>query len=347
MQEIEKLRAKIDKIDDEIALLLEKRMENVRKIAKIKDLNSLSTYIPQRENSILQRLKKLDLKNISDLAIKSIFSEIFSVSRNLTNTQNIAFCGANSSQIHQASLLKFGKMSNYLPKQDSKSVFEIIAKNGAMYGVISDNDINYKDFKEFKNIKIICEILMQEEYVFVTNCEKTTKIQKIYIHPGIYEKGLKFINNFGLQGVEIILINSYEMAAKLACKDLSSGAICTKIAGNNYEFLSSFELDIEPKKSKFFVLGESLNISSSGKNSKSTIFIRFDKNSFVLSRILEILQDYEIEILDMKVISKEKNKEIYIDLNIHNEDNEFKKALKNIKKQDCEVLWLGSYASTQ
>lgn len=57
MKEIEKLRNKIDTIDDKILALLNERMLHVKDIGVIKQNLGGSIYRPERERAIINRLK--------------------------------------------------------------------------------------------------------------------------------------------------------------------------------------------------------------------------------------------------------------------------------------------------
>lgn len=64
MDELIKLRKKIDKIDKKIAELLEKRAIEVVKIKKLKKSRQLPVTDPDREKKILNNLKNNYEKNI-------------------------------------------------------------------------------------------------------------------------------------------------------------------------------------------------------------------------------------------------------------------------------------------
>ncbi len=73
MNEIQKLREKINKIDSEIALLLKNRLISVKKIGEAKKTQNLPIIDPNREDIILSGLE-------SDYE-KEVFKKILSESR--------------------------------------------------------------------------------------------------------------------------------------------------------------------------------------------------------------------------------------------------------------------------
>ncbi len=80
---LEKLRKKIDKIDDELLKLLNKRMDIIAQIGKIKAKNKSAIYRPKREKAIIDRLKRQNKGRLNKTAIKTIFADIFAISKEL------------------------------------------------------------------------------------------------------------------------------------------------------------------------------------------------------------------------------------------------------------------------
>lgn len=80
-KELTNLREELDRIDDEIALLLIKRLEKSYLIGKIKKSISINTYTPEREREILSRIAdSVEDQNIK-IHLKRIFERIIDESR--------------------------------------------------------------------------------------------------------------------------------------------------------------------------------------------------------------------------------------------------------------------------
>lgn len=75
------LREELDRIDDQIAKLLFKRLEKSALIGKIKKSISINTYTPEREREILIRITDLTLDKEQKIHIKRIFERIIDESR--------------------------------------------------------------------------------------------------------------------------------------------------------------------------------------------------------------------------------------------------------------------------
>ncbi len=75
MKELEVIREEINKIDDQMIELLNKRGKLSYKIGNLKKLISLDTLQPQREVEIINRMKAKS-KILNDTSIKAIWTEI-------------------------------------------------------------------------------------------------------------------------------------------------------------------------------------------------------------------------------------------------------------------------------
>lgn len=89
---IEKIREKINVLDDEILRLLNKRAILVKDIGKIKSLHKENFYVPQRETEILSRLSKKKSTALTPDAIENIFLSIINVCRALQQKKELSFC---------------------------------------------------------------------------------------------------------------------------------------------------------------------------------------------------------------------------------------------------------------
>jgi len=80
MEEIEKYRNEIDIIDLKIIKLVEKRTDIAMKIGKIKKINHLKLFQPQREKEIIEALQAKS-KILDPSSIEAIWKEIIKCCR--------------------------------------------------------------------------------------------------------------------------------------------------------------------------------------------------------------------------------------------------------------------------
>lgn len=76
---LQELREQIDKIDDEIVGLLEKRLQIAKQIGELKTKLNVEVYHPQREEEILRRLQSIS--SLSPHQIETIYQSIFTLTK--------------------------------------------------------------------------------------------------------------------------------------------------------------------------------------------------------------------------------------------------------------------------
>lgn len=81
MQKLKKLRDEIDKIDEEILILLNKRMQIVKNIGILKQNENI--HVPQREKDILNNLFLKNNGILKNEDIENIYKNIFEISKKI------------------------------------------------------------------------------------------------------------------------------------------------------------------------------------------------------------------------------------------------------------------------
>ncbi len=81
MKEIQKLRRRIDGIDDQILELINQRLMVARKIGEVKDRSGTAVVDSQRESAIYQRLSSLNKGPLNETALHQIFKAVIAAGR--------------------------------------------------------------------------------------------------------------------------------------------------------------------------------------------------------------------------------------------------------------------------
>lgn len=88
MEELMKLRKKIDELDMELLNLLNRRMELAREVGQVKAAHHLCLFDPRREEAICDRLSRANPGPLYNDSLRAIYMEIFSASRRLQPLNN-------------------------------------------------------------------------------------------------------------------------------------------------------------------------------------------------------------------------------------------------------------------
>jgi chorismate mutase/prephenate dehydratase len=348
--DLKTLREEIDKIDNELLRLLNKRMEIVKKVGELKNSSNAPIYRPEREREIIERLTELSQKENGILQkehIEAIFLEIFAISRTLERQERIAFLGPIGTYTHQAAEYKFGANAKYLPLLNIEAVFKSVHNKEAKYGVVPiENNtegvvgITLDSLKKY-NVKIVSEICMEIHHSFASIQDDLSEIKRIYSHPQGYNQCLNFLETHGLLDVEFIPTESTAKAAMLASKDEFSGAICSKIAAKLYNVPLLFEKieDNLANRTRFIIISD-FKTQKSG-NDKTSVIAKTPNKTGALFDLLKKFKDRNINLLK---IESRPNKDdtfntwFYIDFEGHIDES---KVAEVVKEEN--MIWLGSY----
>ena len=343
---LDALREKIDHIDDALLKLYNERMELVHQVGELKNTTGAPIYRPEREQAILNRLKSQNNGKLTNSAIDALFLELFAVARNLELPEAVAYLGPEASFTHQAAESKFGAMSRYLPIGSIRGIFREVQKGTAKFGVIpienSSNGIvsdTINCLDEY-DLKIIAEVMIDVHLSFATLAEDIKNITKIYSKDIAFGQCRNFLQDLGLDEIELIPVESTAKAAKLAIEDKTAAALCPSVAAKLYNLPILFE-DVEDNtnnRTRFFIISNFENAPSG--NDKTSLLVRLPDKP---GSLVEFLNDFErahINLTKIKSHIVEGQSIFFIEFNGHQNDENIKSILE---KHQYSVKVLGSY----
>lgn len=343
---LQALRDKLDSIDNEVLGLINERMEVVHQVGELKAQSGGAIYRPEREKSIIDRLETINDGKLNRSAIEALFLEIFAISRNLELPENVAYLGPEGSFTHQAAEARFGAMSSYISAGSIKGIFREVSTGKAKFGVIpvenSSNGIVSDTISCLSNynLKIIAEVVLDIHHTLATTCDKIEDIKRIYSKDIAFEQCHRFLENFSLDEVEHIPVESTTKAAKLALKEKGSAAICPHVGAKLHNLPILFE-NIEDKdnnKTRFFIVSDFEN-GQSGRD-KTSILAKLPNAPGALVEFLTDFDNAGINLTKIKSHIVEGVSIFFIDFNGHKNDENVKGVLT---KHADDIKFLGSY----
>ncbi len=355
MKTLDECRVHIDKLDDEILTLLNRRMEIVKKVGEIKNTTGGAIYRPEREKAIIARLDELSKAQDGSLnygAIEAIFLEIFAVARNLELPERVAYLGPEGSFTHQAAESRFGAMSEYISLNSIYSVFKTLEAKRAKFGVVPiensrDGIVGETlDLLATSELKIVAEMYMPIKMSFATKAKKLSDIKKIYSKDKGFGQCKEFLSAHGFYNVEQIPVESTAKAAILASNDENSAAICSHIAAKLYGLPIMYDRveDDIGSQTRFVILSDFKN-EPSGED-KTSILVRL-KDAVEAGSLVRFLQDFNDKKINLSKIESRPSKDkggfgywFFIDFYGHIDEPRVQEV---IEKHTDEVTWLGSY----
>ncbi|HEY7586981.1 MAG TPA: prephenate dehydratase, partial [Candidatus Deferrimicrobiaceae bacterium] len=280
---LKELREEIDRLDDEILSILNRRAQAVMEVGKIKSEQNLRFYVPEREVEILRRLSAANQGPFPNDALKAIYREIISASLSLEKRLSVAFLGPKATFTHLACLKHFGESADYVPQINVSEVFDAVERGVADFGVVpienSSEGIvsNTLDMFVEHNLLICGEILVEVAHDLLSVTGETEHVKKVYSHPHAIAQCRGWLER-NMRAVPVFDVESTARAAELAADDPSAAAIAGEAAAKIYG-LKSIRKRIQDNTNNFtrFIIIGKIAPQRTGNDKTSILFAARDE----------------------------------------------------------------------
>ncbi len=351
--DISELREEIDKADEKILALLNRRYEFVKKIGDLKKSSSRAIYVPEREKTVFKRLEKLNKGPLGNDALRAIYREIMSGAIELEKHLEIAYFGQEASFTHLAAIAKFGHCASYLSRNSIPDVFSDVETGRLDYGVVpiensTEGAVNHTlDMFINSNAKICAEINMRIHHNLISRIPMD-QIRRIYSHAQVIGQCRGWLME-KMPRAELIEVSSSSTAAERAASERHSAAIASSLAAETYglKILASNIEDNIDNTTRFMVIGRQEPVTT-GDDKTSICYAIKDRVGALYDSLLPFKNAQITLTMIESRPSKRKNWEyfFFVDLLGHQSDPKLAAALEKVQKI-CQFLKiLGSYPRT-
>jgi chorismate mutase/prephenate dehydratase len=359
-QELLDLRVEIDACDQQIQLLIQKRVEVAAGIAKAKlavDAGA-SFYRPEREAQVLRRVRARNKKLreernglVSDDEMVRLMREIMSTSLAAEMPLSVAYLGPEGTYTQAAVIKHFGQAVNSLDVKTIGDVFRVVEQGRAHFGVVpvensTEGVITHTlDCFTTSKLKVCGEVQLPINHQLLSNADGLTAVQKVLAHPQALAQCRGWLERY-LPDAEVVAANSNAEAAIIASKDPNVAAIASDIAGKLYHIkvLASGIEDEQNNTTRFLIIG-SESYAASGED-KTTIMVSTPNKVGSLFELLKPLYDVGVDMSRIESRpSRQNNWEyvFFIDLSGHVDDPKVGRALAELESNSAFYKLIGSY----
>lgn len=347
--ELKKFRGQIDRIDDELLQLFNKRAALAQQIGHAKGAGAVLR--PEREAQVLQRMAQANAGPLSAQGVTQLFTEIMSQCRALEAPLRVAYLGPHGTFSEAAVFQRFGQASEGLPADSIDGVFTAVESGAANYGLVPvENSTEGAvgrtlDLLLSSNLKICGEVLLQVHQCLLSKENGLSVIRKVYSHPQSFGQCQGWLNAH-LPHVERITASSNADAARLAAEEPFTAAVAGAQAAEHFKLqvLAKNIEDDARNTTRFLVIGKQ-DVAPSGK----------DKTSLVMSAanrpgaMHDLLTPFASNGVSMTKMESRPSRAglweyvFYMDVEGHQSDAKVAAALEQLKQIAAFVKVLGSY----
>ncbi len=357
-EELEELRENIDKIDDSLIELLNKRAGLVIEIGKIKKKHNLEIYQPPRERAILNHVREKS-STLGATDMESIWKEIMGACKNIQGyTPKIGYLGPIGTFTHQAALNFFPKSSSeFISLNSIQEIFDSIQKDKISFGLVPIENSLYGTVRETldllieRDLVIFGELELRVVQNLITLKNATLdNIINVYSHPQAFAQCKMWLKS-NIPNVNLINVNSTAEAIRIIKiqNNPSNAAIGTELACNLFKLhiLRSNIEDNTNNYTRFIILTKSSkNDEVNRESAKSSILFVTKHIPGALYNVLKCFAEQKVNLLKIESRPRRKGKWEYIFLMDFQGSVKDENIVRALKCLNDNVIWhkvLGTY----
>jgi chorismate mutase/prephenate dehydratase len=346
--ELQRHRARIDAIDDEMLRLLNERAQHAQAIGALKNG---PIYRPEREAQVLRRIKDNNPGPLSGETVARLFREIMSACLALEKPLSVVYLGPQGTFSQAAAIKHFGHAAQTAACPSIDEVFREVEAGNVDYGVVPvENSTGGAvgttlDLLLQTPLQVCGEVDLRVHQFLLRKPGATGKVEKVYSHAQSLSQCHEWLNQ-NLPGVERVAVASNAEAARLAAEDGSAAAIAGEAAAEHYGLEKAAE-NIEDKPNnttRFLVVGQH-DAAPSGRDKTSLVMAAKNRPGAVYE-LLSPLARHQVSMTKLESRPSQMGLWEYVffvDLEGHRQDPKVAQALAELQEKAAFLKVLGSY----
>ena len=348
--DLEKLRREIDRIDDEIAALLDRRAGQAKRAGELK--NGSAVYRPEREAQIIARV----MKNAAVMPaerVAAVFREIISACRGMEEAIRVSYLGPEGTFSEQAVRRHFGRAVEAVPVPSVDEAFRRCESGAAQFTVVpAENSTEgvigrTLDLLVTTPLRICAEIELRVQQNLLSRADSLRAVRRVYSH----SQSLAQCNGWlaqNLPGVERVPVASNAEAAQRAADEAGAAAIAGEAAGERYG-LNALARSIEDdpnNTTRFLVLGN-VDPGPSGRD-RTSLVMSAENRPGAVHALLTPLAEHGVSMTRIESRPARARASLweylfFIDVEGHQKDERVAAALAALRSKAPYLKILGSY----
>ena len=346
--QLKKIRARIDALDDRILDLLNERAALAQDIGRAK---SGAKYRPEREAQVVRRLRARNRGPLPQPALTRLYIEIMSACRALEDGITVAYLGPPGTFSEEAAIRQFGGSSVLRPCESIDLVFRQVETGQVGYGVVpvensTEGSIGRThDLLLATPLKICGEVLLPVHQCLMSRSGRAAGVKKIYSHSQSLAQCHEWINRHFPSAKRAPVVSNAE-AARMAGKDAAAAAIASKAAAVVYKLkIIAGNIEDEPQNTTRFVVIAAQDAGPSGKD-KTSLVMSTRNVPGAMHALLTPLAQHGVSMTRLESRPARTGRWeylFYVDIEGHQLDANVAQALAELRQKAAFVKNLGSY----
>jgi chorismate mutase / prephenate dehydratase len=351
--ELERLRAQIDEVDDRLLELISERARLAAAVARVKNAapDNHGFYRPEREAQILRKVMTHNRGPLLQEEMARLFREIMSACLALEQPLRIAYLGPEGTFTQAAALKHFGHSVTTVSHDSIDQVFREVEAAICHYGVVPiensiEGVVNYTlDMLIDSPLKISGEVELRIHHHLLGKGDDFSNARRVYSHQQSLAQCRRWLDE-NLLAAERVAVSSNAEAARRVAGEPDSVAIAGEAAAEIYElnYLARNIEDHPDNTTRFLVIGR--HVTPPSGDDKTSILVSGPNRAGLLYHLIKPLADNGINMTRLESRPSRQglwDYVFFIDILGHAEDAKVAAALGDLEKQAGVLKLLGSY----
>lgn len=359
MDERQKIRERIDAVDQRILSALTERIFLARQVGEYKKKAGLPVIDTARENAVIQRIgEEATRRSLPKDPTEAIYRGIIRLCRSVQMEEaKVAFLGPRGTFCEQAAREHFCDVNAVFDERPSiADVFRSVRVKETDNGVVpiensSEGSVVVTlDLLNGYDLKISGEVILRITHNLIVKPEiEEDQIMEVASHPQALAQCRQYLEE-NLASATLVETKSTAAAVKLASESKGTAAIGTQLAAQLYgmKVLASGIEDNRENHTRFFVLSHH-DREPTGNDRTSILFsVRHSPGS--LHEALGALSRRMINLTKIEsrpARGKPWEYVFFCDFEGHREDEKCREALEELQQRTINLKILGSYPRAQ
>jgi len=355
-ERLNRLRNKIDKLDEQIQQLINERARCAQEIAKTKlESENSEFYRPEREAEILRLVVERNQGPLNNEEIARLFREIMSACLALESPLKIAFLGPEGTFTQEAALKHFGHSVETVALDAIDEVFREVESGTTNFGVVpiensTEGVVNHTlDMFMASPLKICGEVELRVHHHLMGRTDDLAAIKQVVSHQQSLAQCREWLDS-NLPKAERIAVGSNAEAARTVTDRPKAVAIASDSAARLYDLkilVSNIE-DHPDNTTRFLIIGK-LETEPSGRD-KTSLLLSSGNKPGALFHLLEPLAGNKVNLT--RIESRPSRQALweyvfFLDLEGHIRDDNVRAAINGLEQDTAFIKILGSYPKAE
>jgi chorismate mutase / prephenate dehydratase len=348
------LESSLRSLDRQILQLVNKRAEGTVRLIESAPDRGAALFDLRGDDLLWQELTAANPGPLPMSAIRGVFRQILSASRQKVKTQRVAYLGPQFSFTHLAAIERFGESADLIPVSTIASVFEEVNRGHADFGLVPIENstdgriVDTLDMFTRLPLRICGEVQIAVHHNLCSKSQRS-EITEIYSKPQALSQCREWLSR-NMPQARLIEVTSTSTAAQLARDKPGVGAVASRQASSEYDLQVVAEKieDNANNVTRFAVIGDQPTRPTG--HDRTAVLLQIPHQPGSLSDSLQAFKKNKLNlswIESFPLRGPETGYLFFIDFEGHVNDARTKKTLEELARRAIRMEILGSYPRSE